>query len=130
MAGQSVLIFPEGTWNITENLLMLPLHWGIIEIAQRANAAIVPVILDYHSDSCFYSIGREMRVDQEKTKKQMILELRDTMVAMRFEIWESKPLTARNGYTKEQFDKIIQKSLAEYPLLDVEFENSVIRKEK
>ncbi len=36
--GKSILWFPEGTWNMTDNLLMLPMRWGIIEVSQRADA--------------------------------------------------------------------------------------------
>lgn len=45
--GQSVLWFPEGTWNLTDNLLVIPLKWGIVEIAKQAGAQIIPVALRY-----------------------------------------------------------------------------------
>lgn len=33
--GANVLIFPEGTWNLTPSKPMLPLYWGIIDVAQQ-----------------------------------------------------------------------------------------------
>ena len=45
--GQSILWFPEGTWNLTDNLLMLPMRWGIIETADKAQAQIVPMAIQY-----------------------------------------------------------------------------------
>lgn len=45
--GQSILWFPEGTWNLTENLLMLPMRWGIIEAAHKAGGQIVPMAIRY-----------------------------------------------------------------------------------
>ncbi len=32
--GRSIVMFPEATWNLTENELMLPMKWGIIDIAK------------------------------------------------------------------------------------------------
>lgn len=30
--GRSIIMFPEGTWNLTENQLMLPMKWGVVDI--------------------------------------------------------------------------------------------------
>jgi len=45
--GQSILWFPEGTWNLTENMLMLPMRWGIIEVAHKADGQIIPMAIRY-----------------------------------------------------------------------------------
>ena len=45
--GQSILWFPEGTWNLTENMMMLPMRWGIIEVAHKAGGQIVPMAIRY-----------------------------------------------------------------------------------
>lgn len=45
--GQSILWFPEGTWNLTDNLLIMEMKWGIIDVAYQANAQIIPVALYY-----------------------------------------------------------------------------------
>lgn len=48
-------MFPEGTWNLTENLLMLPMKWGIIDIAKETGAQIIPTALEYDREQkkCF-----------------------------------------------------------------------------
>lgn len=33
--GANLLYFPEGTWNLSPNLPVLPCYWGIIEVAKR-----------------------------------------------------------------------------------------------
>lgn len=45
--GRSIIVFPEGTWNLTENQLMLPMKYGIIDVAQKTGAQVIPTILEY-----------------------------------------------------------------------------------
>lgn len=49
--GANIMWFPEGTWNISPNLLVLPMRYGIIEVALEANAPIVPIALEYDLDN-------------------------------------------------------------------------------
>ena len=49
-SGRNLLMWPEGTWNMTDAQLMLMMKWGIIEVAQRSGAIIVPMALDYDYD--------------------------------------------------------------------------------
>ena len=44
--GKNLLIYPEGVWNVTSNLLMLPLFPGIIEMAKETGCDIVPVAIE------------------------------------------------------------------------------------
>ena len=45
--GHSICWYPEGTWNLTDNLLMLPMKWGVVDVAKQAGAQIIPVALVY-----------------------------------------------------------------------------------
>lgn len=47
-AGGNLMYFPEGTWNLSSNLPVLPCYWGIVEIAQKSNAIIVPVAAEQY----------------------------------------------------------------------------------
>lgn len=42
-SGSSVLLYPEGTWNNTENLLCMPLFAGPWLLAQSTGAKVVPI---------------------------------------------------------------------------------------
>ena len=55
--GANIMWFPEGTWNISPNLLVLPMRYGIIEVALEANVPIVPVALEYDLDNKIYYIN-------------------------------------------------------------------------
>ena len=86
--GRSIVMFPEGTWNLTENQLMLPMKWGIIDIAKETGAQIVPVVLEYDRESkrCFARFGEPMIFSAEDSKAEAIAALRDTMATMRWEL--------------------------------------------
>ena len=55
--GANIMWFPEGTWNISPNLLVLPMRYGIIEVTLEANVPIVPVALEYDLDNKIYYIN-------------------------------------------------------------------------
>ena len=41
--GANIIMFPEGTWNKTESLLVQKLYPGIYEVAKRTGALVVPI---------------------------------------------------------------------------------------
>lgn len=62
--GQSILWFPEGTWNLTPSQLMMPMKWGIIDVAKETGAQIIPTVLEYSREQkkCFVRFGKPMVV--------------------------------------------------------------------
>lgn len=128
-SGTNILMFPEGTWNRSENQIMLPLHWGVIDIAKVCNVPIVPIILEYSSKFCTAKIGKQLFFDKNDDKKDAINKLRDTMASLRYALWEQQPILHRNSINKNYFDEILQKAVDEYPKLDLEYEMSVVRTE-
>lgn len=83
--GQSILWFPEGTWNLTPCQLMLPMKWGIIETAYQANAQIVPMALDYDREKnlCRVKFGASMAGGDLEDKAEGIRALRDAISTLR-----------------------------------------------
>lgn len=125
--GKSLLIFPEATWNLTPEKPMLPLHWGIIELAQKASCPIVPITLEYEGKKiCRYSVGQALYVSGTDDKTEMITRLRDEMATMRWEAWVEFAQSKRKNVTIEDFYEYTKVRLEEYPKLDVEFEKTTI----
>ncbi len=123
---KSVLWFPEATWNLTDNLLMLPMRWGIIEVAQMANAKIIPMAIDYDKDKmlCRISFG-EPFVAEDFTKQQGIINLRNIMATLRWDfISEQKSKRNELDIHKEQ-EKLFQ-AVYDYPPLNWDYEKSCI----
>ena len=47
-------MYPEGTWNLSPNLPMLPLFRGIADIAKETNATIIPFAQEIDDKSKTY----------------------------------------------------------------------------
>lgn len=126
--GHSVLWFPEATWNLTDNLLMLPMRWGIIDVAQQANAQIIPMALDYDREKrvCRVQFASPMMGDALQDKAAAICTLRDTLAAMRWELMQDQPILRRCDADPEQLRADMLRVLAEYPPLDWAYERSCI----
>ena len=126
---KSILIFPEATWNLTPNLPMLPLHWGVIEFAQETNTPIVPITLEYTNDGkCDYSVGKEILITRNQSKKIAIDNLRDTLATMRWDYWEQYSNKQRASISETDYLEYTKYRLDEYPKLNVEFEKTTILK--
>ena len=124
--GGNILLFPEGTWNLTPSKPMLPLYWGVVDIARVTNRPIIPVVLEYNKNKCIISFGQCFRVTENDDKSYKIKELRDIFASLKWNIWEkSTKFEAQN----DDWEKIIKQRLIEYPKLDYDYELSCIRKE-
>ena len=126
--GQSILWFPEGTWNLTPNQLMMPMKWGIIDIAKSCGAQIIPAVLDYDREKmvCSVKFGKPMHGGDFDNKDEAIRDLRDTMATMRWELMCGQPVLHRADITPEQLRQEMYRVIDEYPPLDLKYESSCI----
>ena len=127
--GQSVLWFPEGTWNLTENMLMLPMRWGIIEVAHKAGGQIVPMAIRYDrkNKKCQVKFSLPLYGEQSADSRNGIQELRDVMAALRWKLMEEySEVAERKNMHLSDFEKEKEEIIREYPPLDWEYEESVI----
>lgn len=126
--GRSIVMFPEGTWNLTENQLMLPMKWGIIDIAKETGAQVVPTILEYDrtQKKCFVRFGTPMIFSPEDIKAEAIVALRDTMATMRWEFWERNGTFSRAGLNMDAERNKLFYSVEEYPPINWEYERTCI----
>lgn len=94
-SGKNLLIYPEGVWNVTSNLLMLPLFPGIIDMAKETGCDIVPVAIERYDKDYIVNIGKEFSVTDKLNQGQNIDEiktdLRDEMATLKWNIMESLP---------------------------------------
>lgn len=126
--GQSIIWFPEGTWNLTSNLLMLPMKWGVVEVAHQADAQIIPMALSYDRDKnlCLVRFGTPLSGDDLSDKCNGIRMLRDAMATLCWKIMENTPILSRVDTDPEELKKEVEIAIAEYPALDWAYESSCI----
>ena len=87
--GGNLLIFPEGTWNLSVNELVLKLFKGTVRMANETHADIVPVAIEQYDNQFYVNIGRNIPYDPEKSPNIDLAneELRDAMATLKYEIF-------------------------------------------
>lgn len=82
--GSSVLLFPEGGHNNTENSLCNKLFAGPYILAQRTGAKVVPMapFYEFGSDTVYMNVGDPIDLASYDDKKEALSDLRDTLATM------------------------------------------------
>ena len=72
--GGAIGLFPEGTRNKTNDILLLPFKFGAVSMAQKTNATIIPSALtgDYkfHSKNLIIRFGKGFKVPKDMDLKE------------------------------------------------------------
>lgn len=124
--GGNLLIFPEGAWNATESLPLMPLYTGTAEMAIRSGADIVPLAIERCGENYTINIGQNMPVSGlELTQKQQLTDdLRDTIATLKWEIWENQPRTKRDeippDHRRKQLQELQDQMNETYSMEDLE----------
>ncbi len=126
--GRSILWFPEGTWNLTPNLIMMNMKWGIIDIAKQCDAQIIAAALDYDRENmvCSMKFSTPMYGEALDNKPEAIRNLRDTMATLRWDLMQDQSVLNRGNTSPEQLQEEMYRVIAEYPPLNWEYERSCI----
>lgn len=125
--GHCLCVFPEGTWNLRPSLPVLPLYWGIVDVAKSVGVPIVPMCFEYKGKECFVKYGEAFYVKEDEEKEKVINRLRDTFATLKWEIWEGFSVEHRQDIPKEYWEEEIARRLREYRKLDYEYEMSCVR---
>lgn len=127
-SGGSVMWFPEGTWNLTDNLLMLPMRYGIVKMAAKANVPIVPISIYYFGNKIYSTVGDPITIGINEDVITAITQLRDIMATMKYEQMEACGVYRRTDVDKKEFETLIKASLEEYPTFNREYEEKCVFK--
>lgn len=88
--GGSLMIFPEGAWNISVNQPVMGLFTGTADIAIQSIAQIVPVALECYGKDMYVAIGKNIEVAGAwEDKYELTSYLRDALVTLKWRIFES-----------------------------------------
>lgn len=101
-AGNSVLLFPEGGWNNTENLLVQKLFAGPYILSQKANVSVVPIASfnSHNSDKIYVRVGEPLEL-AGMNKEEALRILRDAIATM---FWKELEEHAER-ITRDSLDK-------------------------
>lgn len=121
-SGGNIMWFPEGIWNLSPSQPVLHLPFGIIEVAQKANAAIIPIAIEQYGKEFFVNIGEifdtapycEKYQSDVQQKLAAIADLRDAMATLKWEIWASMKPWNRSDMPAVLFEQFINERLKEW----------------
>lgn len=110
--GGSLMIFPEGAWNISVNQPVMGLFYGTADIAIQSRVQIVPVALECYGKHMYVAIGKNIEVANTwDDKHKLTSHLRDILATLKWRIFESVGVRSRKdfpeNYRKLFIDSII-----------------------
>lgn len=125
--GGNILIYPEGAWNITENLPVCKLYTGAVKMAMESKADIIPVAVEQFDNQFYVNIGKNIRYDEYQTEdvKSINERLRDEMATLKWDIWEHhnkenvKRDTIPDNYKEEFVKTIVERCPYDFTAEDV-----------
>ena len=124
-----VVMFPEGSWNLDSVKLLHDFKWGIIDIAKKAQAPIMPIGMKYNiNDSCYVRFGDLIYVGKDDDLFEKKEELHASMSTLIWDIINSVPMKSRATDYEEirkSYEDYVAKCLKEFPY-DIEYERTLI----
>lgn len=86
-SGSSILIFPEGGWNNTENLLVQRLFASPYYLSKSTNLEVVPIapFQEFGSEEIYMNVGKPIRLFEFDDKDRAMDYLRDVLGTMVYE---------------------------------------------
>ena len=111
--GGNLLIYPEGVWNISENLPVGKLFIGTAEMAIQSKADIVPIAVEFYGNDLCVAIGKNMDISKFAIEDKYTVNqlLRDELATLKWTIWEQRGISKRalfpDNYSETFVNKII-----------------------
>ncbi len=110
----SLLIFPEGAWNITENLPVMKLFRGAVDMALQTGAEIVPIAIEQYEKDFYVNIGRNIKYPDVQADTQVLTDaLRSELCTLKWAIWERFPVARRTAFSRDYGARFVEDILAE-----------------
>lgn len=123
--GGSLMIFPEGAWNISENQPVMGLFSGTAEIGIMSKAEIVPVAIERYDNNYYVSIGKNIScIGYGINDKGKLTELlRNELASLKWKLWENRGVYSRDvipdGYKIIFLNEMFAEKNTSYVLKDV-----------
>ena len=112
--GGNLLIYPEGAWNVSPNLLVMKTFTGTVRIAQQTGAEIIPIAVEQYENDFYFNIGRNYKIpkDTHKSVQELNDELRDKLASLKWDII-SLPSTLKRKEVEDGYLQKFQRDIVE-----------------
>lgn len=118
--GASVIVFPEGTWNKSPNLMMNLLFPGVWDIAKATGVTVAPVAT-HREGGTVYSILDECFDITEYSREEGMRILRDKLSTLRWELVERYSQCKREALPTGKEAEKYWKNYVDSLMAEVEF---------
>lgn len=127
--GGNIMYFPEGTWNLSPNLPVLPFYRGIIDVALGSDAVIIPVAIEQYKNQFITKIGSNFDAAcyGEERKAAALTELRNRVAELKWEIWESIPMVERATIADNYYEKFLEDRIGKWTLTLEDFKRGIYK---
>ena len=98
----NLLIFPEGAYNVFENLPIMKTFNCAVKLAQEIGCDIIPIGIEQYDNNFSICIGENMKVLKEDSIKEANQKLRDTLATLKWKIFEYQESIKRENIIKEE----------------------------
>lgn len=119
----NLLIFPEGAWNISDNLPVMKLFPGTIKMALETGAEIVPIAIEQYDNKFYINIGENYLVDESISVQESNIDLRNKLATLKWEIWEKQGMDKRttipNNFLETFQNEIVSRCEYDFSINDV-----------
>lgn len=110
-AGGSLMIFPEGARNGSENIPVWPLFRGTAKMALETHVKIVPVAIEQNDRHFVIKFGSALLPDHFSDPTELTKELRDALAALKWDIWENEGIQPRNSFP-DNYNEVFRQDFA------------------
>ena len=93
--GGNIIMYPEGTWNISPNKLVAGLFPGVYDTAKEAGALVAPIASHRVGNVIFARLGKAFDITKFE-RQEGIRRLRDKLATLKWRIYETLPVTKRS----------------------------------
>lgn len=114
-SGRNIMIFPEGTWNLSENEIIRDIAYGTADVAISAGAVIVPIAIEQYDKHFVICQGRVLEPAKLQADKQRLtMALRDELAGLKWKIWEKNGICRRSSLDNDYWDRFMQSRFMEW----------------
>ena len=120
-AGDSLMIYPEGARNGTENQPVMGLFHGTAKMAMETGTKIVPIGIEQYDSRFVVNFGNKILPERFQSSKALTQHLRDALATLKWEIWEREGLVKRSHFAdnyRELFIKEFEERIFPYDTLE------------
>lgn len=127
LKGHSIYWCPEATWNLSPNKLHLPMRYGIVDVARKSTAPIIPMVTEFTYDTStekekitkiHIRYGEPIYVSLEDDLLSKFEEYKESISTIRWNLISEKGLFERKKITNFDYINYIKGNIKNLEMKD------------